>query len=124
MARVLRIAAVVLTAGVVLVGLVAGALLYPWVRDDVLLDRVVQGVALDWRDFGVDAARTRLQYELDRQAIGLQVADDDCALTEQPDGSREVRCDWGVALAVPGTRTHLPLEFSSTAVITPDGDLR
>ena len=80
MARVLRIVAVVALAVVALVAIAAGAVVYPWVRDDMLLDRVVQAVALDWRDFGPDAARTRLQYELDHNRIGMQVADEDCAI--------------------------------------------
>lgn len=99
------------------------ALVGPWVRDDVVLDSVVQAVALDWRDFGRDAAIARLQYELDHRQIGLQVEDDDCALDEGPEG-REVRCRWGVALAVPGTDAHVPLRFDSRALITPEGDLR
>ena len=124
MSKAVRITIGVGVGLLVLAGLVLGALVAPWVRDDVVLDRVVQAVALDWRDFGREEAMTRLQYELDHQRIGLQVGDDDCALSVTPEGAREVRCDWGVALAVPGTRTHLPLRFASRAVVTPDGDLR
>lgn len=124
MSRALRIGLAV-WAGLTLVSLVVvTSALYPWVRDDVLLDRVVQAVALDWRDFGEDAAMARLQYELDHQGIGMQVADHDCALSAHADGTREVRCAWAVALTVPGTETAYPLHFASQAVVTPDGDLQ
>lgn len=124
MSRALRIGLAVL-AGLTLVGaVVVTSALYPWVRDDVLLDRAVQAVALDWRDFGEDAALARLQYELDHQGIGMQVADHDCALSEAPDGTREVRCAWAVAVTVPGTEATYPLHFDSRAVVTPDGDLQ
>lgn len=99
-----------------------GAWVGPWVIDDLRLDWVVIAVALDWRDFGHEHARRRLQYELDNQNIGMQVADHDCVLRALPTGVREVRCDWHVDLAVlgsPGVR----LPFSSRAVVDPDGRL-
>lgn len=123
MARALRVVAAGV-AGLVIVGIVVVvSALYPWVRDDVLLDQVVQAVALDWRDFGRDTAQARLQYELDHQRIGMQVADDDCTLMQRGD-VREVRCAWAVGVVVPGTDATWPLRFSSRARILPDGDLR
>ena len=123
MGRALRIG-LACAGGLGIVGIViVVSAFYPWVRDDVLLDQVVQAVALDWRDFGEDAAMARLQYELDHREIGMQVSDDDCALTEQPDGTREVACDWAVALVVPGTDAVYPLRFGSRAAVSPEGDL-
>lgn len=118
--RRVGVAAVVLGV-VIVVG--ALALLGPYVMDDLALDRAVRASALDWRDFGLDTARTRLQYELDRQHIGLQVSDDDCAFTES-EGVREVRCAWRVEAAVPAVGWKIPLGFESRARILPDGDLR
>jgi hypothetical protein len=115
----------------VLLGMACGALiaaigpvlvLRPYLRDDRALDLVVRVVALDWRDFGEDAARERLAYELDRRGIGAWVGDDDCALT--PGHPREVRCAWEVDLAVPGTDLAVPLAFASRAQLTDDGDVR
>jgi hypothetical protein len=96
--------------------------LFPYYRDDRALDTVVRVVALDWRDFGEPAARTRLEYELDHRGIGMWVEDRDCALS---DGDvREVRCDWSIDVPVPGTRWSVPLAFSSRADLLPDGDVR
>lgn len=124
MVRWLRIVGGSLAGAVVLMALTAAATLYPYVRDDVVLDRVVRSVALDWRDFDTETARTRLQYELDRRQIGLHVGDEDCALTEDADGHRAVRCAWTVELAVPLSEQRLPLAFSSEARLTPDGRLQ
>ena len=109
-----------LAGAVVLIGVVTG----PYIRDDLVLDRVVRTVALDWRDFGEEKARSRLQYELDHRSIGMQVGDDDCALESTPAGERAVRCDWGVTLEVPATGLVFPLAFSSHVVIAEDGSLR
>ena len=116
---------IALALAVPLVALVvaAGVVLGPYVRDDLVLDRVVRAVALDWRDFGREAALERLQYELDHQGIGLQVGDDDCALEETGSG-RRVACSWSVELGVPASERSVPLAFSSVAMVTEDGDLR
>ena len=124
MARWLRIAGGIVVGTGLLVTLAAAVVVYPFVRDDVLLDRTVGAVALDWRDFGRERAVSRLQYELDNQGIGMQVGDDDCALTEDEGGAKHVRCAWGVEVKVPMTEASLPLAFSSTATVHPDGDLR
>ena len=100
-----------------------GAVLSPYVKDDLVLDRVVRTVALDWRDFGKDTAKTRLEYELDRQGIGMQVTDDDCTLTE--DGvNKVVQCRWQAAFVVPGVIEPMVLPFASRATIAENGDLR
>ena len=123
MGRWMRIVAGIIAGGLLTVALGAGAWVYPWIRDDVLLDWVVKAVALDWRDFGADAAHARLQYELDHQGIGLQVADSDCHLTELDGGARQVSCAWAVSLDVPGTQASWPLAFESVAVIDESGQL-
>ncbi len=95
----------------------------PFVRDDWLLDRIVRAVALDWRDFGRDRARARLEYELDHNGIGLHVRDDDCTLVEEPSGVRRVTCAWEVRFVVPASGMGWPLSFGSEASIGTDGDL-
>ncbi len=100
-----------------------GAVLSPFVMDDLALDRVVRAVALDWRDFGREAAESRLEYELDREGIGMQVDDEDCALTEDA-GDKIVECRWHTAFAVPGIPEPVVLPFASRATIAEDGDLR
>jgi len=112
----LAVVATPVVAALVLVG--------PYLRDDRRLDRVVRVVALDWRDFGREAAITRLQYELDHQHIGMEVRDDDCALDEPEPGVKEVRCAWHVDVTVPLTSWTLPLDFGSDARIQSDGDLQ
>ncbi|MCO4744460.1 MAG: hypothetical protein KC912_06725 [Proteobacteria bacterium] len=113
---------VALATAVVL--LIASAALFgplvPYVVDDVRLDGIVRAVALDWRDFGEDEARERLQYELDAQGIDAAVGDESCALNEL-DGGREVRCEWTVdAKVIWGV---LPLSFHSIATMDAEGDL-
>ena len=115
----------------VLLGMGAGALValcvpawlvFPYYRDDRALDRVVRVVALDWRDFGEQRARSRLEYELDGAGIGLWVRDEDCSLaSERPE--RQVACRWSVALEVPLVEVVVPLSFDSVVAIGPDGDL-
>ena len=100
-----------------------GAVLSPYVLDDLALDRVVRAVALDWRDFGRDAAETRLEYELDREGIGMQVKDDNCVLAEE-EGVKAVECRWQTAFVVPGVPDPVVLPFASRASIAEDGDLR
>lgn len=99
------------------------AVVAPFVRDDWKLDRIVKVVALDWRDFGEQKARERLEYELDHQRIGMNVADDDCDLHAEGD-ARRVACEWGVVLPIPWTEWSVPLSFSSSAELAPDGALR
>ena len=105
-------------------GVVAGALFGPYIQDDRALDRVVRAVALDWRDFGLETAQTRLQHELDRQRIGLQVSDDDCAFEVWEGGTRVVRCAWEVEVQLPLVARRIPMSFQSEARMEPDGDLR
>ena len=114
------------------VGLLAGAaaallvplgIVAPYLRDDLRLDRIVRAVALDWRDFGEERARERLEFELDQQAIGSWVADGDCALAQRG-GDRVVGCAWAVAIPVPFTDLVVPLSFASEAVVDRSGALR
>lgn len=100
-----------------------GAVLSPFVMDDLALDRVVRAVALDWRDFGREAAESRLEYELDREGIGMQVKDEDCALIEDA-GEKIVECSWQTAFVVPGVPDPVVLPFASRATIAENGDLR
>ncbi len=95
----------------------------PYVLDDLRLDRIVRAVALDWRDFGEDKARSRLQYELDKQQIGMQVGDDDCSL-RTVGADKVVECAWTAVIRVPVGEAEVPLSFHSVASISPDGDLR
>lgn len=104
-------------------GLATGAVLFPYVMDDMILDRAVRAVALDWRDFGRSRAEQRLAYELDHQGIGLQVGDRDCALDEQ-EGTRIVECAWSASFRISGMDRDLTLPFRSRAVMTPSGDLQ
>ncbi|MCA9492794.1 MAG: hypothetical protein KC621_22830 [Myxococcales bacterium] len=99
------------------------ALIAPYVRDDWRLDRIVRVVALDWRDFGEQKARERLEFELDQQRIGMNVGDDDCVLVTEG-SARQVRCKWAVTIPIPGTDLSVPLSFSSTAELAADGALR
>ncbi len=99
------------------------ALVLPSVWDDQRLDAAVAWVALDWRDRGLEAARTRLQYELDHQGIGAQVADSSCTFVEK-DGFRVVNCAWDTTVHIPFTDRQFPLSFQSHAEVAPDGDLR
>jgi hypothetical protein len=107
----------------VILAVCAAGLFAPYFLDDQRLDTAVMAVALDWRDFGLDAAHERMQYELDHRHIGLWVTDDDCVLTETTAG-KQVVCHWGVDVAIPFTEEHAPLAFQSVATIAPDGDLR
>lgn len=118
-----RRVAIGLSIGALAAALVPVLVVAPYVRDDLRLDRVVRVVALDWRDFGEEKARTRLEYELDRQGVGLAVGDDDCALVVVEE-VRRVRCAWGVVIAIPGTDLTVPLSFGSVADLAPDGSLR
>jgi hypothetical protein len=96
----------------------------PFVRDDLVLDQIVVAVVLDWRDFGLEAANERLQFEMDNRGIGMQVGDEHCVLEEPTAGGYRVRCDWSVDIALPGVRRRVPLKFSSKAGIYEDGELR
>jgi hypothetical protein len=102
---------------------VPAATVLPLVRDDMLLDRVVVAVALDWRDFGADTARQRLQYELDHLRIGHHVGDDDCALDLDDDKVRRVQCAWDVRVKLPVVEEPYPLSFRSTARVDRNGVL-
>jgi hypothetical protein len=111
-----------LTGMAVVFGVVA--LVWPYFRDDLLLDRTVRAVALDWRDFGHDKAQTRLEYELDHLGIGMQVSDGDCGLFSDEGGVQAVRCEWGVDVVIPGIEVSVPLRFQSVAEIGVDGSLQ
>jgi hypothetical protein len=95
----------------------------PFVRDDMAIDQIVVAVVLDWRDFGLAAANERLQYELDHRGIGMHVGDEHCLLEQEPDGTRVVRCDWSVDIAIPGFIQRMPLKFGSKAEMRPSGEL-
>jgi len=102
----------------------AVALVWPYFRDDLLLDKTVRAVALDWRDFGEDKAQTRLEYELDHLDIGMQVSDGACGLFTDEGGVQAVRCKWAVEVVIPGVDLTLPLSFQSLAEIDVDGSLQ
>ncbi len=95
----------------------------PYFLDDWRMDQLVAAVALDWRDFGLERARMRLQYELDHRKVGLQVNDETCKMSRE-DGQSIVSCAWAVDLDLPFTSRVIPLRFSSRAAVMPDGDLR
>lgn len=114
------IAAVLLAASVALWPLLP---LVGMVRDDLLLERIVVAVALDWRDFGATRAMRRLQVELDRGGIGPQVQDGDCGLRTLLDGTRQVRCAWDVVIEHELFDARWPVAFTSVAEIDPDGRL-
>lgn len=100
-----------------------GVLLYPYVRDDMRLDWIVRAVALDWRDFGFERAAQRLEIELTDQAIGTHVGRDACGFRREDDGTRIVRCRWGIVVNAPGG-FDFPIDFESVAIVDPGGDLR
>lgn len=121
--RARRLALGALGALLLLAGGAASWVAWPFLRDDLVLDRVVLAVALDWRDFGREKARARLEYELDHQRIGLQVTDEDCALVED-DRIRRVECAWTADVRVPLLGIAVPLNFRSVAELSPDGTTR
>ncbi len=102
---------------------VPAVMLAPYVIDDRKLDAIVKVVALDWRDFGEERARGRLEVELDRRSVGHQVRDEDCRFEKQGD-DRIVRCAWTVQVEVLLLDRTFPLSFRSTARITGSGDMR
>jgi len=110
-----------LSCGMLLV--VPACMLGPYVLDDRKLDAIVKVVALDWRDFGEERARARLEVELDRRSIGSQVRDEDCRFEHQGE-DRIVTCDWTVQVEVLLLGKTFPLSFRSTARITGSGDMR
>jgi hypothetical protein len=110
-------------SGVILL-MCGGLLVWPYVRDDLVLDRVVQAVALDWRDFGRERAQSRLLYEFDHGEVGMHVRDEDCALSVSEAGLRQVQCDWSVEVEIPGTGMAFPLRFRSVAGLDENGGLR
>lgn len=107
----------------VLVAAMPLATILPLVRDDLTLDRIVVAVALDWRDFGVEKAGQRLQYELDHRGIGSQVDEGDCSLRVDDEERREVSCAWEMRVDLPFLEAELPLSFSSSARIDRHGVL-
>jgi hypothetical protein len=116
---------IALLVGVTLLGLVSVPLatVLPLLRDDWALDRIVVAVALDWRDFGEDKARQRLQYELDHAGIGGQVSDEACTFGAEPDDVRAIACRWGVSVDLPLVTRRIPLAFESVARIDRRGGL-
>lgn len=93
----------------------------PLFRDDRALDWIVVSVALDWRDFGEDVARQRLQYELDHQGVGAQVGDQDCGIGLDDQGLRRVACAWSVVVELPWIEQRIPLTFESEARLDRNG---
>ena len=118
----LRTALAVLGLAVLALGIGTAVVLYPYVRDDLVMDRVVRAVALEWRDFGRARAQDKLEYELAAAEVGPAVDAEACQLDASGD-VRRVRCEWGVRIAFPGT-DGLPLSFGSSAQIDPSGDVR
>jgi hypothetical protein len=102
---------------------IPAAVLGPYVLDDRKLDAIVKVVALDWRDFGEERARGRLEVELDQRSVGSQVRDEDCRFEQEGD-DRVVRCAWTVQVEVLLLDRTFPLSFQSTARITGSGDMR
>lgn len=91
-------------------------------RDDYALDGIAVAVALDWRDFGIDKARQRLQFELDRAGLDA-VRDEACTLDETKDGARKVACAWRMDLVLPLWPRPIPLSFASEASVDRNGVL-
>ncbi|MEZ4323164.1 MAG: hypothetical protein R3F61_37205 [Myxococcota bacterium] len=120
--RVLRGAVAVLALLGVGVAAGGGALVYPYVRDDMALDRVVRAVALEWRDFGRERALDKLRFEIDQQGVGSAVGPDACTLDDSS-GSKRVECVWAVRIALPAGAS-VPLTFRSLAEVDASGDLR
>jgi len=107
----------------VVIAIGIGALFYPYVRDDYVLDSIVEEVALDWKDFGEETAKARLQYELDHRQIGLQVPDEACAMSADENGTQTVECAWAVVVTIPVVQLDVPMSFQSQATVlesTPD----
>jgi len=102
---------------------IPAVMLGPYVLDDRKLDAIVKVVALDWRDFGEERARGRLEVELDRRSVGNQVRDEDCRFEHQGD-DRIVQCAWTVQVHILLLDRTVPLSFRSTARITGSGDMR
>jgi hypothetical protein len=95
-----------------------GVLFGPYFLDDLALDRAVGSAAQDWRDFGEDRGRSRLEYELDQHGIGLHVPDDACTFERDAD-RLSVHCAWEVVVAVPIVDQRVPLSFTSVASVLP-----
>lgn len=110
-------------AALMLVVAVPSLTVMPLFRDDAALDGVVVAVALDWRDFGAETAQERLQYELDHQGIGTHVEDEDCEMSTEGDGVRQVRCVWSVDVRFPMVSEPVPMHFESVARVDRNGVL-
>jgi hypothetical protein len=119
---VLRLAGTLALALVVFLAIPAWVLT-PFFLDDRRLDGIVRVVALDWRDFGEERARARLEAELDERGVGSQVRDESCTFATEG-GDRVVQCAWTVFVEVPLLARTYPLSFASVARITEGGDLR
>lgn len=119
--RLVRLLGLFLVLLVIGLTAAAGALLYPYLRDDLVIDGIVRVVALDWRDFGRARAEERLRFEFDRQEIGAHASAADCTFLEK-DGARTVVCAWEVEVRVAGRTLTLP--FGSRAAVDASGDLR
>lgn len=110
----LRQAAVGLMLGAWVVALALIAVLLPPYLEDRALDRIVEVVALDWRDFGRTRADQRLQAELAASSLVEQGRSADCHLEVEGEG-RTVSCRWQARLVVPGFGVDLGLPFGSVA---------
>lgn len=91
--------------------------------DDQALDDVVVAVALDWRDFGEETARARLDLEIDRLGLRSRLPAQACGLRVGAEDRRTVACAWEIGVAVPGLG-RLPLALASEATIDAGGALR
>ena len=93
------------------------------VRHDWNLDGEVLGVAMDWRDFDVDKAKERLDFEIQRQGMVPWVSKDDCQFVVENKSDRVVRCRWDVDVLIPVVGARVPMQFESQAVIRSDGEI-
>ena len=90
---------------------------------DWRLDSEVLGVAMDWRDFGEDKAKSRLGFELQRQKLASHVHFEDCTFNTDADQKRTVTCAWTTEVVLPLIESKVPLSFSSVAIVSTNGDI-
>lgn len=90
---------------------------------DWKLDSELLGVVMDWRDFGEEKARQRLGFELERQKLSSHVAFGDCSFSVDEQRNKVVYCSWTVDVVLPLIESRVPLAFSSTAMVSENGDV-
>ncbi len=92
-------------------------LVWPAVRLQMTLDKVVRTVALDWRDFGRERAEERLAVEFGR--IGVDGRR--CSFVEE-DAVRSVVCGLDIPVALGSWVVNLPV--GATAALGPGGEIQ